>query len=343
MTRVVSLTQILDMAIAQQVFPGAVVAVADAQGAVTVARGRFRYDADSALVHTDTCYDLASLTKIVTATAVLRLCAQGVLALDTPVRSFLPQSQAHDVTIYHLLTHTSGLDVRLSTAASAGADALWQAVLACAPTHRPASRVAYANVNTLLLGRILEQVCYQPLATVLTQQVLAPAGMTQTRFTPVPTTHALIPPTEHTPERGMVQGVVHDESTVALGGVAGHAGLFGDAADLMAFGRAWLASLQGAGPWGIPADMAREAIRNHSPHGQLGCGLGWMLARDNFMAPAVLHDTAAHTGFTGPVIAIVPRLDQTWVILSNRTWPQRTTPPQHHGVTKQISAALSSY
>lgn len=341
MTRAAILHDILDTAIAQQVFPGAVVAVADAQGALTVARGRFRYDADSPLVRTDTCYDLASLTKIVTATAVLRLCAQGVLTLDTPVTHFLPQSAARDVTIYQLLTHTSGLDVRLSTAASAGADALWQAVIACVPTHVPGSRVAYANVNTLLLGRILEQVCYLPLASVLTQQVLLPAGMTRTRFTPAPANHAAIPPTEQTAERGVVQGVVHDESTAALAGVAGHAGLFGDAADLMRFGRAWLATLHGQGPWGINSGLARDAVRNHSPQGQLGCGLGWMLARDNFMAPAVLHDTAAHTGFTGPVIAIVPRLDQTWVILSNRTWPQRTMPPQHHGVTKQISAALS--
>lgn len=333
--------QIIDTGIAQHIFPGAVVAVATAHATATVARGHFGYDADSPLVRADTCYDLASLTKIVTATAVLRLCAQGVLALDTPVRSFLPQSQAHDVTISHLLTHTSGLDVRLSTAAQAGADALWQAVLTCAPTHAPGSRVAYANVNTLILGRILEQVCYQPLSSVLTQQVLAPAGMTRTRFTPAPADHATIPPTEQTAERGVVQGVVHDESTAALGGLAGHAGLFGDAADLMRFGRAWLATLHGQGPWGIHADMARDAVRNHSPHGQLGCGLGWMLVRDNFMAPAVLHDTAAHTGFTGPVIAIVPRLDQTWVILSNRTWPQRTVPPQHHGVTKQISALLS--
>ncbi|MFM7678455.1 MAG: serine hydrolase domain-containing protein, partial [Roseiflexaceae bacterium] len=285
----------------------------------------------------------ASLTKIVTATAALRLCAQGILTLDTPVTNFLPHSQAHAVTIRHLLTHTSGLDVRLSTVAQFGADALWQAVLACAPTHAPGSRVAYANVNTLLLGRILEQTCYLPLTSVLTQQVLAPAGMMRTSFTPAPADHAAIPPTEQTTERGVVQGVVHDESTAALGGVAGHAGLFGDAADLIAFGRAWLATLHGQGPWGIAATLAREAIRNQSPTGQLGCGLGWMLARDNFMAPAVLHDTAAHTGFTGPVIAIVPRLDQTWVILSNRTWPQRIIPPQHHEVTKQISAVLSMY
>lgn len=342
MTRATTLATILDTGIAQRIFPGAVAAVADRDGTTTVARGSFRYDDDSLRVTTATCYDLASLTKIVTATAVLRLCAQGILRLETSVTDFLPQSAARNVTIWHLLTHTSGLDVRLSSVATAGADALWQAVLTCAPTHVPGSRVAYANVNTLLLGRILEQLCYQPLATVLTQQVLVPAGMTQTRFNPVSADHAQIPPTEHTPERGVVQGVVHDESTAALGGVAGHAGLFGNAADLIAFGGAWLATLNGAGPWGITPALAQAAIQNHSPVGQLGCGLGWMVARDNFMAPAVIHDTAAHTGFTGPVIAIVPRLAQTWVVLSNRTWPQRTVPPQHHGVTQQISAVLGA-
>lgn len=337
-----ALTHILADGIAQRLFPGAVVAVAQASDTHVVSHGRFSYDEKSPLVTSDTCYDLASLTKIVTATAVLRLCGMRALTLDTPVVALLPRSAARDVTIRHLLTHTSGLDVRLSTLAQAGADHLWHAVLACAPQHAPGSRVAYANVNTLLLGRILEQLCYQPLTTVLTQHVLAPAGMHRTRFNPDLAHAHTIPPTEETPERGIVQGVVHDESTAALGGVAGHAGLFGDVGDLLAFGRAWLDTLDGQGPWQISAELAQAALHNYSPAGQLGCGLGWMLARDNFMAPAVLHDTAAHTGFTGPVIAIVPRHAMTWVILSNRTWPQRTVPPQHHAVTKRVSAALSS-
>ena len=71
----------------------------------------------------------------------------------------------------------------------------------------------------------------------------------------------------------------------------------------------------------------------------MGVGLGWMLARDNFM-PAAVHDSmAAHTGFTGPVVAIVPQRQLVWALLSNRTWPQRT-PPRHHAMTRLVGEVL---
>jgi CubicO group peptidase (beta-lactamase class C family) len=80
------------------------------------------------------------------------------------------------------------------------------------------------------------------------------------------------------------------------------------------------------------------ALTNQSPVGQLGCGLGWMVMRESFMGQAV-HATAAHTGFTGPIIAIVPERGYTWALLSNRTWPVRTT-ARHHTVSARISDAL---
>jgi CubicO group peptidase (beta-lactamase class C family) len=113
------------------------------------------------------------------------------------VTQFLPQSNAQGVTIRQLLTHTSGLEIRLSTTALAGADALWQAVLACAPVHVPGSIVAYANVNTLMLGRILEVITYQSLAQVLTQYVLHPAAMHETWFNPAAVLSPRIPPSEY--------------------------------------------------------------------------------------------------------------------------------------------------
>jgi len=303
-----------------------------------VTAGTYRYT-DTQVVTVDCIYDLASLTKIVTAPAALVMCSRGWLSLDAAVTQFLPQSNAKGVTIRHLLTHTAGLDIRLSTTALAGASALWQAVLECTPSRAPGSVVAYANVNTLILGRILEVISYQALAQIVTQYVLHPVAMHETWFNPAATLLPRIPPSEIDAIRGEVCGTVHDESTAVLGGVAGHAGLFGTAGDMLRFGQAWLATLAGHGPWGIDVALAQQALQNQSPAGQLGVGLGWMLARDNFM-PATVHDSmAAHTGFTGPVVTIVPERQLVWALLSNRTWPQRT-PPQHHAVTRLVGAVL---
>ncbi|MFM2032733.1 MAG: hypothetical protein RLZZ297_1498 [Chloroflexota bacterium] len=330
--------QIIRDAIAQQVFPGAVHAVGLPDGnVISQAYGAYRYETDAPAVTVDTCYDWASLTKILCATAVLRLVSVGVVRLDDPIQAFLPQSAAYGVTVRHLLTHTSGLDIRLSTGAAAGANALWQAVYQTVPRDQPGVRVAYANVNTLLLGALLERVCGVGLDMVLADLVYAPVGMTQTQYCPAPAVAHSYPPTENDPLRGVIQGSVHDESTAALGGVAGHAGVFGSAADAIRFCQGWLATLRGESPWEIDVTLARAAVTNQSPAGQLGCGYGWMLAREQFMGAAHA-ETAAHTGFTGPVLAIVPRADYCWVLLSNRTWPQRT-PMRHHPVTAAVSSA----
>ncbi len=331
-------TAILHDGVQQQIFPGAVLTAATPRQQLTVTAGTYRYT-DTQAVTADCIYDLASLTKIVTATAALVMCSRGWLSLDAAVTQFLPQSNAKGVTIRHLLTHTAGLDIRLSTTAQAGAPALWQAVHACAPVRAPGSMVAYANVNTLILGRVLEVITYQSLAQIVAQYVLHPAAMHQTWFNPAGALLLRIPPSEVDSVRGEVHGIVHDESTAVLGGVAGHAGLFGTAEDMVRFGQAWLATLAGAGPWGIDVALAQQALQNQSPAGQLGVGLGWMLARDNFMPATVLDVMAAHTGFTGPVVAIVPERQLVWALLSNRTWPQRT-PPRHHGVTRLVGEVL---
>lgn len=331
----------LQAGVTDGIFPGATLAWQTDNDATLhqLAVGRYTYAADAPEVTTDTIYDQASLTKIVTATAAIRLMSERVLHIDDNIQRFLPQSRAQGVTIAHLLTHTSGLDIRLAAVAHHGAAELWRQVYALTPQAPPGTKVAYANVNTLLLGEIVAQVTGWPLAEALRVLVMQPAGMTMTCFNPPADWQAHIPPTEHHATRGVVHGVVHDESCAALGGVAGHAGLFGTAADMVRFGRGWLATLNGDSPWHITAADAQKALCNHSPAGQLGCGWGWMLHRENFMGvawPAM----AAHTGFTGPVVAIVPRLGLAWTLMSNRTWPERRMPPQHHGVTSQVSECL---
>src|SRR5215211_6938599 len=152
-----SLSQQIDVIIAdaieRRVFPGAVVLIAKGDCICHhQAYGTTMYDSDgSRPVRPDTIYDIASLTKMFTATAALRLGDAGALELDAPAAAYLPRFRAPGVTIEHLLTHTSGLDIRLSALRDASRDALLERVYDLKPVHPPGSVVAYTNVNSLLL------------------------------------------------------------------------------------------------------------------------------------------------------------------------------------------------
>lgn len=349
-----AIDRIVTEAIAQRVFPGAVVLVAH-EGVLQhrAAYGSTMYDdPGSQPVTLATRYDIASLTKVFTATAVLQLYDAGAIMLERPAADYLPGLQARGVTVRHLLTHTSGLALQLSALRAAGADGLRASVYATNPTHPPGTHVAYTNINSMLLGDIVAAVAGQPLDQALRALLLEPLGLESTGFCPDPSLHANTAPTEWDTEwRGkLVQGVVHDESTFALGGVAGHAGLFSTATDLWHFAQMWLdqgvmlerrflrAATVALATRDHTLELARVAGGATQADGEaLRCGLGWMLERPNFMghAPA---DTYGHTGFTGPALAIVPSERLIVVVLSNRTYPRRTL-PQHHAITAAVLAA----
>src|SRR5262249_35015617 len=155
---------------------------------------------------------------------------------------YLPAFRAPDLTIWHLLTHTSGLDIRLSTLRQAGRSGLLAAVYGSRLAHAPGSVVAYTNVNSLLLGEVVARLRGQPLDQAVAARVIAPLGLCDTLFRPPAGLLPRIAPTEIDEAwRGaLIHGGVHDESAHALGGVAGHAGLFSTAEDLLVFCRMWL-------------------------------------------------------------------------------------------------------
>jgi serine-type D-Ala-D-Ala carboxypeptidase len=354
-------------AITKRIFPGAVVLIAeDAAIRHYAAYGSTMYDAPgSRPVDLHTIYDIASLTKVFTATAVLRLLNQGALDLHAPAARYLPHFRLPNVTIFHLLTHTSGLDIRLSVHRHKGRAGVLDAVYCAMPTRPPGTAVAYTNVNSLLLGEIVARLCGQALDQALQVLVLAPLGLRDTFFCPSAALLSRIAPTEIDESwRGsLVHGSVHDESAHALGGVAGHAGLFSTAADLFTFCRAWLDEPEGQGlriedrGWRMedgrpyisilypPSSIfnflsgatIRQACANHTPDLEMACGLGWMLNRPNFMGAAPA-GTFGHTGFTGPAIVVVPARRLVVVVLSNRVYPRRQ-PPEHHTITSAIVQA----
>jgi CubicO group peptidase (beta-lactamase class C family) len=293
-----------------------------------------------------TLYDLASITKLFTTTCVMRLVEAGRCGLDEPVAHTLPAFAAggkETVTLRQLLTHTSGLpaDVPLWQLDASPAERLQQA-LQTPLQDPPGTTYRYSDVGLIAVGQLIEQVTGSPLDRAIHDQVSAPLGLQDTLFRPPASLQPRIAPTEDEQQfgRGMVWGEVHDENAWALGGVAGHAGLFSTAADLAALAQLYL----DGGPPLLHPDTVAEMTRNQI--GRLGeRGLGWELNQSYYMGHLASPTTYGHTGFTGTSLVIDPRQELIVVLLSNRVHPTRDSPsinPTRQAVANAALAAQGS-
>lgn len=267
----------------------------------------------------DTPFDLASLTKLFTSVAAVQQIERGTLGVDARVGDFLPDFRAaavHGITVRHLLTHTSGLRPELPLYDCPDDAARMAALRAEAPITPPGT-VLYSDLNMLLLQFVLERVTGRTLDVVIRDGITRPLGMTATGFGPCPgaaATEDQRPPWAKA-RRGMLRGVVHDENAWALGGVAGHAGLFSTAPDLAVFCRTLLAG-GSYGPARILGPDFVELLLTPP-------GLGFALDQPWFMGDLAGHGAAGHTGFTGTSLTLDPATDTFLVLLTNRVHPVR--------------------
>jgi serine-type D-Ala-D-Ala carboxypeptidase len=314
---------VLVEAVGQRVFPGAVVEIGRSSGAeATVAAGTLTYDARSPGTSAATIYDLASLTKVLsTATLAATLMERAVIALDDPVRGWSDAWQGEDrraVTIHHLLLHASGLPAhrRYFESLQSG-PAFEEAIGREALAYPPGTKSVYSDLGFILLGRILERAAGLPLDHLFEswRHSISP-GEPEIRFRPPPSWRARLAPTEHDSWRGrLVHGEVQDENAAALGGVAGHAGLFGTAAAVGACARWWMARAT-ATPW--LTFVTRGDVPGSSR------ALGWDTMLPTSSCGTRMSSTAVgHTGFTGTSLWIDRAQDYYVVLLSNRVHPSR--------------------
>jgi len=198
-----------------------------------------------------TCYDLASLTKVVCTVTLAFIARQrGALAFEDPVARWLPGYPQPQTTLVHLLTHTSGLvDHRPFYATLVGRAPIEAAVYAEASEAVPAGEVRYSDLNFMLLGWALEACLGRSLDDAFATLVARPLALRQTQFRPPLGERHRTAATELDGDQrlgpGLVWGVVHDGNAFALGGVAGHAGLFANLVDLARFVQALLAPVPG--------------------------------------------------------------------------------------------------
>ncbi len=270
----------------------------------------------------DTRFDLASLTKLFTSVAAVQQIERGTLGMDAQVGDYLADfhaAAAHGVTVRQLLTHTSGLRPELPLYDCPDDATRLDLLRAEAPSAEP-GRYRYSDLNMLLLQYVLERITGRTLDVLVRDGITRPLGMTATAFGPCP--GAAATEDQRRPwakaDRGMLRGVVHDENAWALGGVAGHAGLFSTAPDLAVLCRALLAG----GSYGPARILGPDFVELlFTPP-----GLGFALDQPWFMGELAGRGAAGHTGFTGTSLVLDPATDTFLVLLANTVHPRRRPP-----------------
>jgi uncharacterized protein YbbC (DUF1343 family)/CubicO group peptidase (beta-lactamase class C family) len=297
----------------------------------------------------DTIFDAASLTKVVATTpSIWLLIERGKIELDAPVSRYIPEFRGgwrDEITIRHLLTHTSGLrpDLDLSTPWS-GYDTAIRMAIAEEPRQRPGYTFRYSDINFELLGEIVKRVSGDDLDVFATREIFAPLGMRDSGFrrsgvgsrepeqnasasfptpdTRHPTPDSRIAPTEQTPD-GMLRGVVHDPTARRMGGVAGHAGLFTTVHDLTLYCRMLL---RGGDPIFKPETVKMLTSVATPPNVAVRRAGGFDID-SSFSRPRgdiFPLGSYGHTGFTGGMMWIDPFSKTFYVFLSNRVHPNGT-------------------
>jgi len=320
------------LAIKDQVFPGAVVVIGR-RDTILYAKGfgHFTWSATSPVPSPDsTLWDIASLTKVVaTASIAMALVDRGQLDLDAPVANFLPRfvgDGRERVSVRMLLDHTSGLPAFAPLYKDA--DTREQAIehLWAVPLRQPPGRSPdYSDLNAILLGLIVERVTGVPLDQLARQEVFDPLGMEQTLFAPGAVLRPRIVPSM-SDDQGPIAGRPSDPNAFALGGVAGHAGVFGTGSDLARFAQAWLREgrLADGQRW-VSALTLRQFLQRSSATSTRT--LGWDTpARNPFLKTTTSFGsmsspvTYGHTGWSGTSLWLDPAGDLFVVILTNRSF-----------------------
>jgi serine-type D-Ala-D-Ala carboxypeptidase len=329
---------VLEDAIAAGAFPGCAYGVL-ANGTIVLqdARGRFIYEESSPRVTSATIFDLASVSKVMATTAAAMLLYQrGQLDLNAKLGDLLPEfvsgrradDLARNVTVRHLLAHSSGLPAYVEFFKTARTPA--ELLVACERLpleDKPGARGLYSDPGFILLGKALESIMREPIDAFAQREVFKLLGMESTRFNPPLEMRDSIPPTEEdtTFRHRRIQGEVQDENAWILGGVAGHAGLFSNVPDVLRFASSIVdaaagnrakcnlfekATVEVFGKLEGPADSTRA--------------LGWDTPSEKSASGVYFSPhSIGHLGYSGCSLWIDLDARIAVALLTNRTWPDR--------------------
>lgn len=328
------LTRFLEECRAQGAFSAATCAVASPGRASVVAHVGTLGPKDSTDVDELTVFDIASLTKVFVASAAFRLIEAGLLRLEGPAGELcgsLRDPRLRAATLEQILAHEAGFEAWAplfeavpldDRGTSSGRQAILSAVAKTPAGGSPGEGAVYSDLGFIVLGVVLEEVCGVGLEEVVRRYVTEPLGLSSVRYVPLKRADRQgaafggdVAVTERCPWRGrFLAGEVHDDNAWAMGGVAGHAGLFATAADVACLGLAWLDSLR-EGRF-IGRALARRALTTR-PGGRY---LGWDGKSDPDSSAGTLFSPSSfgHLGFTGCSLWVDPVRELSVALLTNR-------------------------
>ena len=271
----------------------------------------------------DTLYDLASLTKvIVTNTLITKLLQENKIKLNDKVKKYLPRFKYENITIFNLITHSSGLisDVKWDEVHNKKEliDFFYNKEL----FYETNTDVIYSDLNYIFLGFIIEKIYNNKLDIIAYKEIFKPLHMNNTMFNPKD--KHICAPTEVTNSRGIVRGIVHDEKAWMLGGVCGSAGLFSNVNDLIKFVKMILndgkinnkqyIKKEYLDLWFSP--LVKGKMKNIR-------SIGWGVGKSKITGSLCSNNTIYHTGFTGNTLIIDKDNKIGFIFLSNRIHPTR--------------------
>jgi CubicO group peptidase (beta-lactamase class C family) len=350
--------QLLEEGVAECAFPGGVLAVGHRGRLAVYACGKLSHAAGAAKVDADTIYDTASLTKpVVTTTLAAMLYEQGQLDISALVGRYLPEwtrganaKPRARVTVAHLLAHASGLPAHEDYFLKAKGQAEILARAVAQPlAYEPGSKTIYSDIGFILLGAIIESVTGRGLDELATERIFAPLGMANTMFRPPKSLRARIAPTERAGARKqLVHGEVHDENAWAMGGVAGHAGMFSTGPDLAIFCQ----MLLNGGIYAHERILRRKTVAEFTSPNPLAANtrtLGWNVPTERSSSGKYFSkQSIGHTGFTGTSIWIDPAKELFVVLLTNAARVhanheddliRRVQPAVHNAIVERLALA----
>ena len=347
------LERLMESAIGDSAWPGGVLLAAKG-GNIFYHQGHgfHTYDRNRPVRSSD-IFDLASITKVIaTTSAIMKLVDQNKINIDKPVVTYLPdfkgkkeknKNQKSKITVRDLLSHSSGLPAfKQYYQMKKSKDLILESIYDTEPIEMIGDTMIYSDVGAIMLGELVEKVSGLSLSKFTDSLIFEPLGMTTTFFNPPNEKIHRIVPTEIAPNGNLIHGYVHDENALSLGGIAGHAGLFSTAKDLVIFSQMML----NKGLYGWKRIFRQKTVELFTARANIVSGssrcLGWDSPAGEASGGVYLSDTSfGHTGFTGTSLWIDPENEFIVILLTNAVNPNRKNKdPKYYDWRHRIHSAV---
>ncbi|GMR25699.1 MAG: serine hydrolase domain-containing protein [Ignavibacteria bacterium] len=346
-----NIDEIIQSAITDSAFPGAVILVS--RGGKIIyekAFGHLTYDDSSAIVTTNTIYDIASLTKVIATTTAAMICYdRNLFDIDDPVSNYIPEfarNGKENVTIKNLLLHNSGLpSFKPFYKKYSSPDEVISDIYSTPLQYQPGTKTVYSDLGIIILAKVIEKVTGKSLDDFSQEEIFKPLEISSTYFNPPDSLKYKIAPTEYDDywRNKLVWGKVHDETAFMLNGVAGHAGLFSTASDISHL----LLMLLNKGNYNSKQIIKGKTIQLFTKRysQQSTRALGWDTKSNTGSSAGDLFDSTSfgHLGFTGTSVWVDPTRNLFVIFLTNRVYPTRENkklykvrPALHNAIIKAI-------